>query len=91
MANIDRVFGCWSVHVPSIAVPRTDADGDFVFQTEYQDSEGYVVDVYPDGIHLRGRDFVKGKFLPIASYWLDTTLQTVEAGTYSDPTGTIIT
>lgn len=91
MANIDRVFGCWSVHVPSIAVPRTDADGDFVFQTEYQDSEGYVVDVYPDGIHLRGRDFVKGEFLPIASYWLPTPLQTVEAGTYTDPTGTIIT
>ena len=31
------------------------------------------------------------EFLPIASYWLDTTLQTVEAGTYSDSTGTIIT
>lgn len=89
MANIDRVFGCWSVHVPSIAVPRTDADGDFVFQTEYQDSEGYVVDVYPDGIHLRGRDFVKGVFLPIASYWLPTPLQIVEGGTYTDPTGTI--
>ena len=90
-ANLDRYFGCWSVHVPSIAVPRTDADGDQEFQTEYQDSEGYVVDVYENGIHLRGRDFVKGEFLPIASYWLDTTLQTVEAGTYKDSTGTIIT
>lgn len=91
MANIDRVFGCWSVHVPSVAVPRTDADGDFEFQTEYQESEGYVVDVYENGIHLRGRDFVKGEFLPIASYWLDTTLQTVAAGTYTDETGTIVT
>jgi hypothetical protein len=90
-ANLDRYFGCWSVHVPSIAVPRTDADGDQGFQTEYQDSEGYIVDVYEDGIHLRGRDFVKGGFLPIASYWLDTTLQTVAAGTYTDPTGTIVT
>ena len=72
MANIDRVFGCWSVHVPSIAVPRTDADGDHEFQTEYEDSEGYVVDVYPDGIHLRGRDFVKDEFLPIASLLLGT-------------------
>ncbi len=25
----------------------------------------------------------------IASYWLDTTLQMVEAGTYQDSTGTI--
>lgn len=91
MANIDKVLGCWSVHVPSCAVPRTDADGDFEFQTEYQDSEGYVVDVYNNGIHLRGRDFVKGEFLPIASYWLDTTLQTIPAGTYTDSTGTIKT
>ena len=71
-ANLDRYFGCWSVHVPSIAIPRTDADGDHDFQIEYQDSEGYVVDVYENGIHLRGRDFVKSEFLPIASYWLDT-------------------
>ena len=89
MANYDKVFGCHSVHIPSIAIPRTDADGDFDFQIEYQDSEGYVVDVYENGIHLRGRDFVKGEFLPIASYWLDTTLQTIPAGTYTDSTGTI--
>lgn len=91
MANYDKVFGCHSVHVPSCAVPRTDADGDFDFQIEYQDSEGYVVDVYENGIHLRGRDFVKCEFLPIASYWLDTTLQTIPAKTYTDSTGTITT
>ena len=91
MANYDNVLGCHSVHVPSCAVPRTDADGDFDFQTEYQDSEGYLVDVYEDGIHLRGRDFVKGEFIPIASYWLDTTLKTIEPGTYKDSTGTIST
>jgi hypothetical protein len=91
MANYDKVFGCHSVHIPSIAIPRTDADGDFTFQIEYLESEGYVVDVYKNGIHLRGRDFVKGEFLPIASYWLDTTLQTIQAGTYTDSTGTITT
>ena len=91
MANYDNVFGCHSVHIPSCAIPRTDADGDFEFQTEYQESEGYVVDVYENGIHLRGRDFVKGEFLPIASYWLDTTLQTITAKTYTDSTGTITT
>ena len=89
MANYDRVFGCHSIHIPSCAIPRTDADGDLTFQIEYQESEGYVVDVYKNGIHLRGRDFVKGEFLPIASYWLDTTVQTVEADTYTDPTGTL--
>lgn len=91
-ANIDRLFGGWSIHIPSLAVPRDgDASGASSRKEVYADSEGYVVDVYENGIHLRGRDFVKGEFLPIASYWLDTTLQTVEAGTYTDSTGTIVT
>lgn len=91
MANYDKVFGCHSVHIPSISIPKTDADGDLNFQTEYQDSEGYVVDVYENGIHLRGRDFVKEQFLPIASYWLDTTLVEIPEKTYVDSTGTITT
>ena len=87
IANIDKVFGTWSVHIPSLSVPRDVAGSSY--STIYAESEGYVVDVYENGIHLRGRDFVKGEFLPIASYWLDTTLQTVAAGTYTDSTGTI--
>lgn len=91
-ANYDNVFGCHSVHIPSLTVPRTgDVTGANSRQELYAESEGYVVDVYPTGIHLRGRDFVRGEFLPIASYWLDTTLQPVEAGTFADSTGTIIT
>lgn len=91
-ANLDRLFGCWSVHIPSISVPRgTLSNVDTTLTTYYAESEGYVVDVYEDGIHLRGRDFVKGAFLPIASYWLDTTLQTIPAGTYTDSTGTLET
>lgn len=91
MANYDKVFGCHSVHVPSCAIPRTDADGDYDFQIEYQESEGYLVDVYENGIHLRGRDFVDKQFLPIASYWLDTTLKEIPEKTYVDSTGTIDT
>lgn len=91
-ANIDRHFGCWSVHVPSITVPRGTVSAVDPTRVElYAESEGYVVDVYANGIHLRGRDFVKGEFLPIASYWMDTTLQNVQAGTYTDSTGTIKT
>ena len=90
-ANYDNYFGIHSIHIPSLSVPRNvNADGTG-YTTLYAESEGYVVDVYENGIHLRGRDFVKGEFLPIASYWLDTTLKTVEAGTYTDPTGTITT
>ena len=55
----------------------------------YSASEGYVVDVYKDGIHLRGRDFVKGEYLPIASYWLDTKIVKIPAGGYVDPIGLI--
>ena len=92
IANIDHIFGGWSIHIPSLSVPRDgDAAGASSRKEIYADSEGYVVDVYENGIHLRGRDFVKGEFLPIASYWLDTTLQTVAAGTYTDSTGTINT
>jgi 3',5'-cyclic AMP phosphodiesterase CpdA len=92
IANIDHKFGGWSIHVPSLAVPRDgDPSGASSRKEVYADSEGYVVDVYENGIHLRGRDFVKGEFLPIASYWLDTTLQTIPAGTYTDSTGTITT
>lgn len=92
IANIDHIFGGWSIHIPSLAVPRDgDPSGASSRKEIYSDSEGYVVDVYPDGIHLRGRDFIKGEFLPIASYWLDTTIQAVAAGTYKDSTGTIVT
>jgi hypothetical protein len=88
-ANYSNAFGYRSVHIPSLCVPRDIVDG--TLTNIYADSEGYVVDVYENGIHLRGRDFVKGEFLPIASYWLDTTLQTIPAGTYTDSTGTITT
>ena len=88
-ANYDKAFGIHSVHIPSCAVPRDDTDGDGVYDTLYNESEGYVVDVYENGIHLRGRDFVKEEFLPIASYWLDTTLVNIPAGTFTDSTGTI--
>ena len=70
-ANYNDSLGYKSVHIPSLAVPR-DVVGDDV-HVIYADSEGYVVDVYENGIHLRGMDFVKEEFLPIASYWIDTT------------------
>ena len=89
-ANYSDADGYRSVHIPALSVIRTgDATGSDS-RTELADgSQGYVVDVYENGIHLRGRDFAKGEFLPIASYWVDTTLQTVEAGTFTDPTGMV--
>lgn len=86
-ANYDNFYGCKSVHIPSLAVPREYENDEYVYM--YSESEGYVVDVYENGIHLKGRDFVQDKFLPIASYWLRTDIFQIEAGTYSDSTGTI--
>ena len=82
-ANIDTSVGYRSVHIPACSIPRTANSGETGCVEMTNESQGYVVDVYPNGIHLRGRDFAKGEFLPIASYWMDTTLQTVAAGTYT--------
>lgn len=87
-ANYDRMFGCHSVHIPSGQSTKY-YNGSWV--TEDENSEGYVVDVYKNHIVLRGRDFANERFLPIATYCIDTTLQTVEAGTFADSTGTIST
>ena len=88
MANLDRKYGRCSVHVSSITVPRSTSSAvDTSIVGLYAESEGYVVDVYESGIHLRGRDFIKGEYLPIASYWIDTTPQEIAAKTYNEITG----
>jgi predicted phosphodiesterase len=91
-SNIDKVFGVHSIHLSSITVPRDgDPSGASSRVEVYAESEGTIVDVYPSGIMLRARDFVRERLIPLGTYWLDTTLQTVEAGTYTDSTGTIAT
>lgn len=91
MANYDYICGCHSIHIPSLAIPRDVDESETSYSVIYADSEGYVVDVYENGIMLRGRDFVKEKFLPIATYYLDTTLKEIGKETYVDSTGTINT
>lgn len=91
-ANYDNVFGINSIHVPSLTVPRVgDASGASSRQEVYAKSEGYIVDVYERGIFLRGRDFVTEKYFSIATYYIPTTLQTIDAFSYSDGTGTLDT
>ena len=88
-ANYDFTDGVHSIHIPSTAISRDISSGsrDDVVTT----SQGYLMDVYENHIVLKGRDFVKGEFIPIAHYCLDTTLQTIPAGTFKDSTGTIVT
>ncbi len=92
-ANYDNLFGCHSVHIPSLSVPAYNS-GSLVSPTYsyyYAGSEGYVMDVYRNHVVLKGRDFAANKYLPIAHYCLDTTIKQVAAGTYTDSTGTIKT
>lgn len=78
--NYSKAQGYRSVHIPSVTVPRDLVNGELE-TIDAASSEGYVVDVYDNGIHLRGRDFYNGKYLPIASYWIKTPIVEIKAGT----------
>ena len=88
-ANYDYHFGIHSIHLGSITQPRVKTEDGSA--KDSAGSQGSVVDVYENHIIVRGRDFITGEFLPIATYCFDTTLKTVEANTYRDSTGVITT
>lgn len=70
-ANYTERNGFKSVHVPSLSLPRY---LDFETEKALEDanaSEGYIVDVYPDGFHLRGWDFIGNAPSPLGTMWLD--------------------
>ena len=91
LAIYDNLFGYHSVHIPSLSRPRTGDERGPLSKRELTDeSEGYIVDVYENGVILKGRDFINDKFLPVANYALDTTTKKVQADTYYDSTGTIL-
>ncbi len=90
MNNYDDKYASHSVHIPSIASPTNISADGTSYSKDYSGSEGYVMDVYENKIILRGRDFISGKFLPIASYLLDISIKDVEENSYFDTTGTIL-
>ena len=89
-ANYTERNGFKSVHIPSVGVPR-----DINFETmqskdDHAASQGYIVDVYDDCIVLNGMDLINGAYIPLGVYNIDTRLQTIAAGTFTDSTGTIV-
>lgn len=101
-ANYDHALGIHSVHIPSLAYPRDITSGVKSDENNrYGESQGYLMDVYDNHVVLNGLDFANGTtddngvykpaIIPIATYCLDTTLQTVEDGTFVDSTGLIKT
>ena len=81
-ANIYKHQGSgWGVHIPSCAKP-SDSDGtpgsSYARQEKKDQSEGAVINVYENHIDILGVDLIAGKYLPIATYRLDTTLEQFE-------------
>lgn len=79
--------GFHSVHVPSLGSPRDVVDGGLVNRPD--EAQGYIVDVYDDCIVLNGMDFINSEYVPLGVFKVDTTLQTIPAGTFTDSTGII--
>lgn len=73
MANYSYASGSHSVHIPSVTKPRAISTGTYDMTL----NQGYSVDVYQNGIILKGLDFVQEEFIPIGQYYLDTTLKTI--------------
>ena len=81
-ANIYKHQGAgWGVHIPSCAKPSDSngipGSGDDARQEKKDQSEGAVINVYENHIDVLGVDFITRKYLPIATYRLDTTLEEV--------------
>lgn len=57
---------CNRVHIPSGTKPK-----DYSNSEVAADSEGYLMDVYDNGILLKGYDFINNKYVAIAQYFLE--------------------
>lgn len=68
--------GARFVHVSSLTVPRDIIDGS-VGDYIYAESEGALMDVYPNHVRIRCRNFVAGKFYGLCEYIIDTTPVTI--------------
>ena len=79
--NIHRLYeggqqmSGWSVHVPSCADP-INSNGTSRDNVPAE-SEGAIVEVYENHIDMLGVDLLTGKYFPIATYRLNTSLQPV--------------
>lgn len=89
IANYSDNDGFKSIHIPSLSRPCDIVDG--VRTTQDGKSQGYIVDVYADYVVLNGMDFINNKPVPLGIFKIDTPLVTVEANTFTDSTGTIVT
>ena len=71
-ANYSEENGFKSVHIPSSGTPRRLVDADGTWEAADSESQGYIVDVYPDCIVLNGWDFIGNKPIPLGTLKIDT-------------------
>lgn len=100
-ANYTEKNGFRSIHIPSTSRPRVVDVETHELSYMVEESQCYLVDVYEDYIVLNGigltgitsADVASKQYqpCPLGTYKIDTPLVTVEAGTYTDSTGTIVT
>ena len=93
-ANYTEKNGFRSLHIPSVASSRDivlQSDGTYKRVTGAESSQGYVADVYDDCIVFNGIEFSNSKAEALGTYKTSTKLQTIEANTFTDSTGTIKT
>ena len=75
-ANIYRNNSAWNVHIPSCAIPG-DAIDDVEIGRMVEENEGGIVDVYEKYIEIKGIDLKTGRYIPVAQYRLDTSIQSI--------------
>ena len=93
-ANYTTRNGFRSIHVPSVLASRDivqQEDGTYTKVVDYNSSQGYLVDVYDDCLVFNGIDFMTNKPIPLGTFKIDIELKEIEAGTFKDNTGVIIT
>ena len=81
----------WTELLHQCSTPR---DVDVVNKVSIKDnyaSEGCLIDVYDNFIIVNGMNLIASKPIALGTYKIDTPLQTVDAGTFVDSTGTIVT
>lgn len=86
-SNYSTKKGFRSVHVPSSCGGRITAGGVLIKEADVTKRGGYIADVYENCIVLKGYYLQTLEAVPIAQYCIDTTVQTVVAGTFTDATG----
>lgn len=89
MNTIDTMFGRYSIHIPSFTNPtdRVPNGTKYKYSEDRNAGEGYIIDVYENGIVLNGKDFVNNKLVPLGCYCLDTSIKQVTENSFYDAYG----